>query len=233
MGTQVRWTARLRRCHTEAGTTLVELSVVVALLAVVVAPAYLFLTSSQRNQRVVDESVRQQQDARIALETFSRSLREATYPQGLSYSESSLFYAAAANDVSFYTDVGNDGLIDKVRYFLDTATSTVLRTVTVPDCSSGCSYGDTATSSTSKVVSTVRNADLSVCAGQSGSKPLFEYFSVDRGSGASTQIGSGGTIANLVEINYVSMTVVVDITPEKSPTCQSIDTAVSLRNWRG
>src|SRR5437867_2596461 len=110
--TRVRRTGRLPRLRSEAGTTLVELMVVVALLAVVVGPAYMFLSSSQRNQRTVGESVQQQEDARVALEAFSRSLREATYPQGLNYNDSSLFDYAQDNDVSFYTDVGNDGLVD-------------------------------------------------------------------------------------------------------------------------
>jgi type II secretory pathway pseudopilin PulG len=235
-GLLVRFRQAVRaRIRSERGTTLTELAIVVALLGVVVAPAYMFLVSSQRNQRVVDESVQQQQTARVALETFSRSLREATFPQGYNYSESSLFSAAASMDVSFYSDFGNDGVVDRIRYFLDSANSRVQRTVTEPDCSgTPCSYGPTATSSTSTVVENVRNADLSACSGGSGSQKLFQYYSVNRSSGAPSEITSSvGVLYNLVDINYVKMTVVVDITPGKSPTCQSIDTAVSLRNWRG
>jgi Tfp pilus assembly protein PilW len=235
-GLRVRFLQAVRvRLRSERGTTLTELAVVVALLGVVLAPAYMFLTTSQSNQRLVDESVQQQQNARVALEIFSRSIREATYPEGYDYSQSSLFGSAAYTDVSFYSDFGNDGTIDRIRYFLDDANSRVERTVTVPDCSgTTCSYGVTATSSTSTVVENVRNADLSACSGGTGSQKLFQYYSVNRSSGAPSEITSSvGVLYNLVDINYVKMTVVVDITPGKSPTCQSIDTAVSLRNWRG
>ena len=224
---------RLRhRAREEHGTTLAELMIVVLLLGIVVAPAALFLISSQRNQRVVDESVRQQQEARIALDLFGRSMREASYPAGLNYSQSSLFDAASDNDVTFYSDNDNDGVTERVRYYLSGVS--VLRKVTNPDCTQvPCSYGDTATVTTKTLLGSVRNTDLTACSGQSGSKPLFTYYAVDKGTGALTQMPSGGSVDNLVDISYVKMTVVVDITPGKSPTCQTLDAAVSLRNWRG
>ena len=56
-------------------------------------------------------------------------------------------------------------------------------TTTVPDCSSPpCTYGVTATSNTSTVVTAVRNPDLTACQGQSGTQPMFQYYSVDRGT---------------------------------------------------
>ncbi|HEX9375096.1 MAG TPA: hypothetical protein VGB19_02490 [Actinomycetota bacterium] len=228
------WAALRGRAGAEHGTTLAELMIVIMLLGLVVAPAVTFLISSQRNEKTVSDSVQQQQDARLALEQFSRALRESSYPQGLTYSQSSLFDAAADNDVTFYTDIDTDGIIEKVRYWLDSGNAQILRTVTDPDCTqSPCSYGATATATTTTVITNVRNADLTACQGQSGTQALFLYYSVDRGTGAQNAISSGGTINNLVDINYVKMTVVVDITPGKSPTCQTLETAVSLRNWRG
>jgi Tfp pilus assembly protein PilW len=226
------WRRLWTRARDERGTTLAELMIVVLLLGMIVAPAAMFLTSSQRNQRVVDESVRQQQDARIALDSWARAIREAGYPAGLNYTSSSLFQSASDNDVSFYSDIDNDGISEKVRYYLSGAS--VMRSVTNPDCNQNpCSYGDTATVATKTVLSSIRNGDLSACSGQSGTKPIFTYYSVDHGTGAQTQMPSGGSVSNLVDISFVKMTAVVDITPGKSPTCQTLETAVSLRNWRG
>jgi Tfp pilus assembly protein PilV len=217
----------------QAGMTLTEVLVSVTLLVVVVVPILNFLSSTQRSEGVVSDSTRQQADARIAIESFSRSLREATYPQGATYVDSSIFDSAGDNSVTFYTDLDSDGVAEQVTYTLDVAASKVTRTVVVPDCSSTCSYVNGATTS-STMVDNVRNADLSACGqGQTGTTPLFTFYQVDRGTGTLTAIPSTQNVNNLVDISYVIMKVVLDITPNRAPTCQTLTTSVSLRNWRG
>ena len=224
----------IRRLDREEGLSLTELAIVSALLLVVIVPATQFIVTTQRNERIVSEATRQQQDARTGMETFSRSLREANYPEGLTYTESSIFGAAAQNDVTYYADADGDGVTEKVRYELDAANAEVKRTVTEPNCAEApCSYTNGATSSTNTVVSYVRNANLAAC-NSSGSKPLFTYYQLDPGTGGVTEIPTPAPgIDALVDINYVKLQVVADVTPGKSPTCQTLETAVSLRNWRG
>jgi prepilin-type N-terminal cleavage/methylation domain-containing protein len=226
--------ARWLRLASQAGMTLTELMVTLSLLGIVLVPAFTFLFSAQRGQRTASEAVQQQQDARIGLEQFSRSLREGTFPQGYDYTESSIFYSALDYDVTFYSDVDNDGIAEQIHYWLDTTTQQVMRTEVNPDCTQDpCTYltQNGATATTGTVLSNVRNNDLSACSGQSGSTPLFSYSTIT--GGIPTPVPTpGGNVDALVDINYVKMTVVVDVTPGKSPTCQTITTTVSLRNWR-
>ena len=89
---------------------------------------------------------------------------------------------------------------------------------------------------TRPIIENVRNvAPSASCTNYSGgAQPLFTYYTVDRGTGAQTPVSISGVFVNsLVDISFVQITAIVDITPGQSPTCQNIRTSVSLRNWRG
>jgi hypothetical protein len=202
-----------------------------------VTPALAFLVSSQKQQVQSDESTQQQQDARLAIDRFTRELREAGYPDGHTYQDSQIFLAANENDVTFYSDTDNDRTNEKIRYYLDTSTHQLMRSVTEPDCSvSPCSYvAVTAVTTTSPVIPNVRNDNLTGCSG-TGSQPTFTYFKKDTGTGGlyPTPIPTPvGDINDLVDIYYLKLVTVVDVTPGKAPTCQTLSTAVQLRNWKG
>jgi hypothetical protein len=62
---------------------------------------------------------------------------------------------------------------------------------------------------------------------------VFAYSKKDRGSGSLTPIANPTTIGQVIDINYVRITFLVDVTPGTTPTCQTLTTSVSLRNWRG
>jgi type II secretory pathway component PulJ len=225
---------RARRARVEGGFTVIELTVAFALLGVIVVPAFVYLSSTQHSERVVSEAVRQQQDSRVALNAFARAIRESDYPDGYTYSSSSIFVAASSNDVTFYSDLNNDGVPDMVRYWLDG--TNINRTETRPDCSSHpCDYfGAGAVTSTTVMVENARNPNPAQCGKPplTPPVPLFSYYKADKGTGSLTQI-SPISANDLVDINYVVLAVLIDITTTKSPVCQTLTTSVSPRNWRG
>jgi type II secretory pathway pseudopilin PulG len=221
------------RTQGDAGITLIEIIITMSLLSLVIAPATLLLLSHQRTEIGVSDATRQIADARIAIERISRAVREAGYPAGLNYSNSEIVTGAEDYDFTVYTDVDGDGFNDKVRYHLDTSQAALLRDVTVPVNTSGVySYTDpAATTTTSRLVDSVRNANPGTCG---VAQPVFTYWTADRGTGALTQITNPGLdIGSLVQINYVKITLLLDIKPNRSPTCQVLGTSISLRNWRG
>jgi prepilin-type N-terminal cleavage/methylation domain-containing protein len=222
----------LRRLGGQAGMTLTEVLVTVAIIGLVVPASITFVFSMQRNERRVSESTEQEHQARLAIETFSRSLREAGYAEGFSYDSSSIFYSASPNQVSFYSDPNGDGIEERVTYRLDTTARVVQRDLVVPNCTvTPCSYISGATTTTRPILDDVRNADMAAC-GSPTPVNLFHYYSVDRGTGVHTEI-TGSATDQLVDIAFVQMTVVTDITPNQSPTCHTLSTGVTLRNWRG
>jgi type II secretory pathway pseudopilin PulG len=224
----------LGRLKHEAGITVIEMVVAVAILGLVAPAAMTFVFSMQRNERRVSEATAQEHEARLAVESLSRSLREAGYPEGLSYDSSSIFLTAANDAVTFYSDPDSDSVMERITYRLVPSTSLIERVTVEPDCSvSPCSYATGATSSTRTAVSNVRNGDMSACGSAPGTiEKLFRFYTVDRGSGVRTEISSF-VADRLVDVSYVQATVVTDITPGQSPICHRLTTGVTLRNWRG
>lgn len=220
----------------EEGFTLLEVLTAATLMSVAVTMTLAFLTSTQRSEIVVQEANQQLQENRGAMERISRSLRDASFADGLSADNSSIFVAAADDDVTFYSDVNNDGVTEKIRYFL--VGSSLKRSVTPADCSaSPCSYPTTTTPETVELVGYVRNATPGTCGSAytgTGPKATFKYYRVDRGTGALTAVPTPTTaIADLVDISFVRVEILVDITPDKAPTCSSLNMSIALRNWRG
>jgi hypothetical protein len=230
----------------EAGITLLEVTITMALLSLVTVPAAMWLTTMQRSDLFVRDASRQLADSRLAVEAMSRTMRRATYAYGHSYNDSSIFHSAGDYNVTFYVDTNNDGIADKVSYDYDDATRSIRKTTTVPACAIDAATGrlacDYATGTVTKavVVANVRNYDPGGCSAMTKS-PVFSYYKVDRGTGQPTRLASsvgaltpGATDMNdLVDIAYVQFQVIVDVSPGRGPNCNELKTAVQLRNWRG
>ena len=83
------------RCRAnEAGFTLLEIMIALALLTLIVVPATTFMLNMQKSEKVVRDSTLQQANARIALERVSRAMREGSYPDGHTWNDSSIFMRA-------------------------------------------------------------------------------------------------------------------------------------------
>jgi type II secretory pathway pseudopilin PulG len=116
-------TARRRRLRGQAGITVLEMTVVVALLGLVLAMALQALTSYQR--AVADSDSRQQnlEQARVVMAVLTKDLRTATS-----------FSALAGDDVTF-TALLNTGATappNRVRLYADAA-GVLREAVTPPD----------------------------------------------------------------------------------------------------
>ena len=214
----------------QGGYTMIEAVLVVSLLLVVLIPLTTFILSTQRGEGVVNDATRQQQVTRQAMETMTRWMREASYPQGFDYTSSAIFVTAGATSVTFNSDPDYNGIEDQLTLAL--SGTSVNETIVVPDCSSSpCDYNPGLSTQTIDLIDNVRNADLTACGG-SGTQPLFAYSAIDQGTGVPTPIPPTQDVNQLVDISVVTITVVEDVTPNKAPTCVTLTTQVQLRNWR-
>lgn len=230
-------TRRTGRLSGSSGTSIMEVTVATAVLMIILAPALLFLTMTQKNEVNVSNETGQQADARVALGEITRFLRQAEYPGGTSSTTtgSDMFYTASSYDIAFYSEMGSaksDGTIYKIEYSLSGTTLT--RTVTTPDCSvSPCSYDPVSdhlvTQKSRTLFTDFRNLTTTGCTNFSSSVPLFNFYQEDPGTGQLTSISSTG---NLGLINYVQIVALTGLSTNQAPGCTEIQTAVSLRNWR-
>jgi type II secretory pathway pseudopilin PulG len=116
-------TARLRAARGQGGITVIEMTVVIALLGLVLAMALQGLTAYQRAAAAADVRQRNLDEARVVMAVLTRDLRTATE-----------FSATSATDVTF-TGLLNTGATappNRLRLYVDS--SGVLReAVTLPD----------------------------------------------------------------------------------------------------
>jgi prepilin-type N-terminal cleavage/methylation domain-containing protein len=116
-------TARLRRSRGQAGVTMVEMAVVIALLGLVLAMAMQGLVSYQRATAAADTRQQNLEEARNVMAVLTKDLRTAN-----------AFSAATATDVTFTAllNIGSTAPPNQVRLYVDG--SGVLReVVTAPD----------------------------------------------------------------------------------------------------
>jgi type II secretory pathway pseudopilin PulG len=114
-------TTRGHPARDEAGVTMVEMAVVVALLGLVLAMAMQGLVACQRAAAAADTRQQNLEEARSVMAVLTKDLRTATE-----------FSAATATDVTFTAllNVGSTAPPNQVRLYVDT--NGVLREVVVP-----------------------------------------------------------------------------------------------------
>jgi type II secretory pathway pseudopilin PulG len=114
-------TTRLREARGQAGVSMVEMAVVVALLGLVLAMAVQGLISYQRATAAADTRQQNLEEARALMAVLTKDLRTAT-----------AFSAATASDVTFTAllNIGSTAPPNQVRLYADS--NGILREVVTP-----------------------------------------------------------------------------------------------------
>jgi type II secretory pathway pseudopilin PulG len=120
-------TRRLRTSD-DAGMSLAELVVAMAVTSLVLAVGAVMFTGTLRSHQYARAKTTSGSDARIAMEALSRDLRVAVVPVG----EPSAVLLATPDQVTFYRSKGaatatTDPTIDKVWYWVDAASHCLRR----------------------------------------------------------------------------------------------------------
>jgi type II secretory pathway pseudopilin PulG len=131
-----------RRAEGQAGITMVEMAVVIALLGLVLAMAMQGLVSYQRAAASADTRQQNLEEARTVMAVATKDLRTATE-----------FCTTGATDVTFMglLNTGPTAAANKIQLVLDTS-STVLKEVVTPPDSSGANSCSNTVGSTTRVV---------------------------------------------------------------------------------
>lgn len=194
------------------GFTLVETLVVSAILLLVMVGVTLFQRDVFYLNSVQNASFSTIQDARSILRTMTQELR-STAPGG---DGSYPVITASTSTLTFYSDVNNDGVSDRIRYFL--ATTTLSRGVIIAT-GSPITY-NTSNEKIATLASNVRN--------NASSTSVFDYFD-------GTYNGTSSPLAQPVAVSAVrnvKITIILDLDPNRSPTPRTYVTDVTLRNLK-
>lgn len=186
--------------------TLIEALVVVAMLSSIgVAMGGIIQYFYQKNAFLLEQTASLDNARRTMLDAV-RTIREASYGDDGAYPITN----AATSTMTFYADLDNDGSVEKIRYYL---TSGVLYRGVTNSAGSPPSYAGQ-TEATSTIASYVRNAS---------STPLFTYFDAN-----GTQLSATSTDES--EISAVSISIWIDLNPNRAPNTFNLVETATLRN---
>ncbi len=215
----------------EDGMTLVELLVTTSIgLVVMGAVAATTITLTRASRYSIEESYTQSLN-QVALERVTRSLRQATYPEGRGPSNSTIFEEALPDDVIFFADIDNDDVIERLRYRLtaDTLSQTTMECQN-PACTT---YQPTPQGGTSQVTDRIQNAvlDTGPCPALGTAVPVFRYFERST-DGSLAELAPPVSPSLYGRIASVEVRFVLTTSGNADDGCQDLSSLIHLRNWR-
>jgi type II secretory pathway pseudopilin PulG len=189
------------------GFTLGETIVVVAIIGAVGVAVTSMITFFYRSNAYAFQQTSAVDSAHRGLDGSFRNMREASYGDDGSYPVES----AATSSVTFYSDVDNDGPVEKVRLYI--LAGTLYRQVTNSAGSPPSYTGQTI--STSTIATNVVNAT---------STPVFRYYDTN-----GTELTAPADVSKVVA---VATTLSVDLNPSRAPDIFTLQASATLRNLR-
>jgi hypothetical protein len=194
-----------------SGFSFVEIIIAVAITALVFNVVSKFAVDVFSLNSVISGNLNTQLDARHVVKVMVAELRK-TSPSSLG---SYPLVLAGSTAVTFYSDIDNDGLKDRVRYFID---GKLLKKGVVMPTGSPLSYDDG-----SEKISTLMSGVVS-----SSTQPIFQYYS-------SSYYGTGVALSqpvNVSNVRLIKITVMIDIDPNRSPIPFAVISSVAMRNLK-
>ena len=189
------------------GFTLVEMLMVISVTGVLgIALTTLIVNFYQANGFLFQQTSAID-NARRGLHVSFQNLRQATYGEDGSYP----IQTAATSSVLFYSDVDNDGSVEKIQLYL--LNEAFYRSVTE---ATGTPLAYTAATTTTLIASYVRNATTS---------PIFRYYDSDG-------ILISSSTVPVADIASVSTSLQIDLNPQRAPDILMLEETATLRNLR-
>jgi prepilin-type N-terminal cleavage/methylation domain-containing protein len=190
--------------------TLIEMLVTIAIIAVVSISLGKVIQNFYRTNAYTLQQSQAVDSARKGVSSAMQDLREASYGDDGSYPIAS----AATSSITFYSNVDGDTAVEKVRYYLSSATLYRGVTNSVGSPPSYAGQGE----ATSTIAGHVVNASTTPATA------VFRYF-----DSAGLELSSP---FNISQIASVQTTVLVDFDPNRSPTTFTLAESATLRNVR-
>lgn len=191
------------------GFTIIETLVVIVVTGIVGVALMSMITNFYKSNAYLLQQSTAIDSAHRGLRVSFENLRQASYGEDGSYP----LQTAATSSITFYSDVDNDGTVEKIRLYL--LNGSLYRGVTDPSSSVPPSYtGQTERVTT--IANYVRN---------STSTPLFTFYDVDGVLMSSSSI-------DVSQVASISISVSVDLNPNRAPDILTFKETATLRNLR-
>jgi len=194
--------------HKHQGMSLIEMIVYIGIYSFVMLALTNALISFYQANRFTLEQMSQLENARKGTSSMIFSLRQAAYSASGAYP----LEAVSPNSITFYSDIDDDGVIERVRYFLsgNTFERGVIKPVGIP------AVYDSGSEIITNLSEYVRNAELGV--------DVFTYFDT-----TGTQMTNPFIIIN---VRWIQVKLVVNVNPATMPNEFTLRSSATLRNLK-
>lgn len=199
-----------RKSTKKSGFTLVELLISIALFSMMLLMIASFTENIFSYKKGFSNTLSVYDSSRTILQPIASEIRSATTSSLGAYP----IDTASATTFTFFTDINNDGLKEKIRYFLS---GTTLRKGVISPAGSPLNYNGAET--LTDVVYNVINT---------GANPIFEYYDTNY-SGSSSALTQPVDIST---IRLLKITLLLDADINNPPDAAIITTQISFRNLK-
>lgn len=183
------------------GFTLFETLVSMSILMIIIFMSTTFISSSFKSNRFAAEQEEAVTNARRAMDITKKEIRGANSSEQGDYALS----IVENDDFCFYSDVDDDGQMEKIRYYL--SGTNLIKELTEPGPANDYSSG-----SASEIISHYMNNQ---------EENVFTYFDKDYNE---TDI--------INEIRLVNINLKINVTPSIAPNDYYVETDITLRNLK-
>ncbi len=190
------------------GFTLIETLFGISIFILIVMLLTLFSRNVWIYNSIITGGLTDTDAGRQVLKTLTSEIRTASTADTGAY----VINLATATAFTFYSDIDNDGLKEKIRYFLS---GTSFQKGVIKPTGSPLSYNPA-------------NEKISTLVDKLANSILFEYY--DR-----NYDGTGAALSspiNIPSIRLLKVTIVLDGDPNRSPTPMTFSTQISIRNLK-
>jgi prepilin-type N-terminal cleavage/methylation domain-containing protein len=200
----------LRKKGDTDGFTIVEILIALSIFTIVGVVALVFQRDVLRLNAVLHGNLDAQQEARRTFRQLTRELRAAAPSSTGTF----VIENAGTSTLTFYSDIDDDGLQDRLRYFLEG--TTLKKGVIAP----------TGNPPTYNPLSEVIANRIHYIANTT--TPIFEYFDTNY-DGSTAPLP---TPVNLPSVRLVKASVFIDRVPGQAPGPVMMTTQVTIRNLK-
>ena len=191
----------------KSGFTLIETLIGVAIFVLILGVLATFSKSIWTSNSFIMAELEGSNTGRAALKTMVAEIRTASSGNNGAYA----IATATSTSIIFYSDIYNDGLKEKIRYFLNG--TTLQRGVIRP---TGSPLGYTGSEIITTLVSNVTNSSL------------FDYY--DKNYDGTT--AALATPVDISAVRLIKITITTDMNPVQAPSPITFSSQVMLRNLK-
>lgn len=192
------------------GFTLLEILITMVIFSLIMGIVVLFARDLFYYDNIFSGGLTSYDETRKILQPISSEIRSAS-PSSLGAYP---IETTGNTTFTFFSDINNDGLKEKIRYFL--SGTIMMKGVIIP--SGNPLQYLSGTESLSEIIHNVRN----------GSTPIFNYYN-------STYNGETPPLSqpvSVLSVRLVKITLILDANPNRPPAPMTVTTEVSIRNLK-